>query len=146
MKVLDAARLAPSAENLQPWKFIVVRDEDTKRELVRACYEQRWIAEAPVVITACALMDEADATIGGYMNSFSVDVASALTQAALEATSVGLGTCWVTAFSEERVKSVLNIPPDVRVVALTPLGYPNEMPESTGRKNISQIVSYERFE
>jgi nitroreductase len=146
MKVLDAARLAPSAENLQPWKFIVVRDEDTKRELVRACYDQRWIAEAPVVITACALMDEADATIGGYMNSFSVDVASALTQAALEATSVGLGTCWVTAFSEERVKSVLNIPPDVRVVALTPLGYPNEMPEPTGRKNISQIVSYERFE
>ncbi len=144
--VLNAARLAPSAENMQPWRFVVVRDEDAKRELASACKGQTWIAEAPVVIAACGVPDDSVATIGGYMDSVSVDVSIALTHAALEATSKGLGTCWVTAFSEERVKSILNIPPDVRVVALTPLGYPDEMPESSGRKHLSQIVCYDKYE
>jgi nitroreductase len=145
-KVLNAARLAPSADNLQPWRFVVVRDEDMKRELIGACNNQKWIAEAPVVIAACGVSDEAGATVGGYMDSLSLDVAIALTQASLEATSEGLGTCWITAFSEERVKSILKIPPDVRVVALTPLGYPDEMPEPAGRKHLSQIVRYDKYE
>ncbi|TET90402.1 MAG: nitroreductase [Methanomassiliicoccales archaeon] len=144
--VLNAARLAPSAENMQPWRFVVVRDEDAKRELASACNNQTWIAEAPVIIAACGVPDEAGTIVGGYVDPVSVDVSIALTQAALEATSEGLGTCWVTAFSEERVKSILNIPPDVRVVALTPLGYPDEMPEPSGRKHLSQIVCYDKYE
>lgn len=145
-KVLNAARLAPSAENMQPWRFVVVRDEDLKRKLAGACSNQTWIAEAPIIIAACGVPDEAGPTVGGYMDSVSVDVSIALTHAALEATNKGLGTCWVTAFSEERVKSILNIPPDVRVVALTPLGYPDEMPEPSGRKHLSQIVYYDKYE
>lgn len=146
LRVLNAARLAPSAENLQPWKFIVVRDEDLKRQLIGACNNQKWIAEAPVIIAACGLLEDARARVGGYMDSIFMDVAVALTHASLEAASEGLGTCWITAFSEERVKSILSIPPDVRVVALTPLGYPDEIPEPIGRKHFSQIVSYDRYE
>lgn len=143
--VLNAARLAPSAQNLQPWKFIVVRDESLKRKLVNGCHNQKFIAEAPVVIVACALEDEATAMVGGYMNSYPMDIAVALTHLILAATSEGLGTCLIGEFSEERVKAVLNIPREIRVVALTPLGFPAESPQQTGRKNLSEIVCYDQY-
>ena len=144
-KILSAARLAPSANNAQPWKFIIVRDEDLKIKLTQACNNKKWIAEAPVVIVACGFPDEADAYMGGYMNSYPVDVAIALDHLVLSATDVGLGSCWIGRFKEEKVKDLLEIPPDVRVVALIPLGYPNEEPEPSGRKNLSEIVCYDKF-
>ena len=144
-KILGAARLAPSANNSQPWKFVVVRDEDLKIKLTQACNNKKWIAEAPVVIVACGFPDEADAFMGGYMNSFAVDVAIALDHLVLTATNLGLGSCWVGRFKEEKVKNILEIPQDVKVVALIPLGYPNEEPEHSGRKNLSEIVCYDKF-
>lgn len=144
--IFNAARLAPSAENLQPWKFILVTDEELKRGLVSACNNQKWIAEAPAVVVALGLVDEAVATIGGYMNSYPVDVAVALDHLTLAATNEGLGTCWVFSFNEEKVKGVLGIPPDVRVVALTPLGYPDEQPPPTGRKHLSEILCYNKYQ
>ena len=145
-KVLNAARLAPSAANLQPWKFVIVMDEDVKRQLAAACNSMNWISRAPIVIVACANMDVAIAMIGGYMNSAPVDVAIALTQMSLVATSEGLGTCWIGAFKEEKVAALLNIPKDCRVVSVMTLGYPDEAPGNPGRKNISEIVSYNKFE
>ncbi|UCG71169.1 MAG: nitroreductase family protein [Thermoplasmata archaeon] len=144
-KVLSAARLAPSANNSQPWKFVVVRDEDLKIKLIQACNNKKWIAEAPIVIVACGFPDEADAYMGGYMNSFAVDVAIALDHLVLTATNLGLGSCWIGRFKEEKVKNILEIPQDVKVVALIPLGYPNEEPEQSGRKNLSEIVCYDKF-
>lgn len=142
--IMNAARLAPSALNAQPWKFIVVRDEDLKIKLTQAC-NKKWIAEAPVVIVACGFPDEADAYMGGYMNSYPVDVAIALDHMVLSATDLGLGSCWIGRFKEEKVKDLLEIPTDVKVVALIPLGYPDEEPEHSGRKNLSEIVCYDKF-
>jgi nitroreductase len=144
-KIISATRLAPSANNAQPWKFIVVRDEDLKIKLTQACNNKKWIAEAPVVIVACGFPEEADAYMGGYMNSFPVDVAIALDHLVLSATNLGLGSCWIGRFKEEKVKELLQIPMDVKVVALIPLGYSNEEPEPSGRKNLSQIVCYDKF-
>src|SRR2546429_3789395 len=70
--VVNAARFAVSADNIQPWKFIVVSDEDAKRKLAGACTNGRHMADAPLVVVACARLDEAVAMIGGYMKSYPV--------------------------------------------------------------------------
>jgi len=145
-EVLSAARLAPSGVNAQPWKLIVVTDEDTKRKLIQACNGQKFIAEAPVIIVGCGFPDDAYATIGGYMNGYVMDVTIAMDHLILTAASVGLGTCWIGAFKEEKVKEVLGVPPDVKIVALTPLGYPDEAPAKRTRKDLAELVCYDKFE
>jgi nitroreductase len=144
--VMNAARFAPSAENLQPWKFIVVSDEDAKRKLAGACTNGRHMVDAPLVIVACARLDEAVATIGGYMNSYPVDLGMALANVTVAATSEGLGTSWVFAFNEEKVRSLLSIPADAHVVGLTPLGIPEAYEPPAGRKHLSEILSYNAYE
>jgi nitroreductase len=144
-RVLDAARLAPSGKNLQPWKFIVVRDESLKQRLVKACVGQAFIAEAPIVIVACAFPDNCYSRMGNYMKSWPVDVAIAVEHMMLQAKEEGLGTCWIGAFEEKEVKTLLNVPEEVRVLALTPLGLPAEKPVSRGRKKLEQIVSKDFF-
>jgi nitroreductase len=144
-RVLDAARLAPSGKNLQPWKFIVVRDESLKQRLVKACVGQAFIAEAPIVIVACAFPDNCYSRMGNYMKSWPVDVAIAVEHMMLQAKEEGLGTCWIGAFEEKEVKTLLNVPEEVRVLALTPLGLPAEKPVSRGRKKLEEIVSKDFF-
>jgi nitroreductase len=145
-EVLSSARMAPSGVNSQPWKLIVVVDEDTKRKLVQACNGQKFIAEAPVIIAGCGFPDDAYPTIGGYMNGYVMDVTIAMDHLILAAASVGLGTCWIGAFKEEKVKEALGVPADVRVVALTPLGYPDETPAKRPRKDLAELVCYDKFE
>src|SRR5213593_4806153 len=135
--VVNAARFAVSADNIQPWKFIVVSDEDAKRKLAGACTNGRHMADAPLVVVACARLDEAVATIGGYMNSYPVDLGMALSHLSLAATSEGLGTSWVFAFNEEKVRAALRIPEDAKVVGLSPLGYPEGFGPPEGRKHLS---------
>jgi len=148
-RVLDAARIAPSGSNRQPWKFIVVRDEETKRKLVSACHNQSWMAEAPVIIVACA--QELDYNRGGYMGKLSgvMDATIAFTHLILAARAEGLGTCWIGAFDNERVKEILGVPEGWNVAALTPLGYPaegeNAFRETTNRKPLEEIVSTDKF-
>ena len=144
--VFNAARLAPSAENLQPWKFIVVSDEDVKRLVAAACTNAKRVADAPILVVACARLDEAVATVGGYMNSYPVDVGMALAHLSLAATSEGLGTSWVFAFNEEKVRAALRIPEDAKVVGLSPLGFPEGYLPPEGRKHLSEIVSYNGYE
>jgi nitroreductase len=144
--VLNAARLAPSANNAQPWRIIVVTDEDLKVKLVAGAHGQKFLAEAPVVLVACGIPDEAFQTVGGYMSSHVMDVSIALDHLTLAAHSVGLGTCWVAWFKEDKVREVLGIPEDVRVVAMTPLGYPDESPERTTRRNLEELVLQERYQ
>lgn len=144
-KILNSARLAPSAKNQQPWKFVVVRDEEIKRKLISACNEQKFIAEAPVVLVACALIDDCYGFLGGYSPSYQVDIASAVSHLILTAASEGLGTCWIGNFKEDKVKEILGIPENVRVVALTPLGYPNEVPEPRSRKQLEEIICYDMW-
>jgi nitroreductase len=144
--ILNAARLAPSACNAQPWKFVIVRDEETKLKLAVASNGQKFIAQAPIVLVACGIPDDAFPTVGGYMSSHVIDVAIAVDHFTLAAQAAGLGTCWIASFKEDKVREILGIPEDVRVVALTPLGYPDETPERTPRKRIEELVVYDRYQ
>ncbi len=144
-RILEAGRLAPSAKNYQPWKFIVVKDQKVREALVPACRNQTFIAQAPIVICACALLDQAWKGMGGYWSAAEVDVTIALEHIILAATAEGLGTCWIGAFKEEEVKKVLGIPEGVKPVALTPIGYPAQEPAPRPRKPLSEIVAYDRF-
>ncbi len=138
-KVMEAARLAPSGSNKQPWHFIIVRDAETKSKLGL----HKWAEEAPVVIVCCIDPEE-----GRW---YIIDGSIAFEHRVLEATSLGLGTCWMGRFYEnlgetdERIKKVLGIPDHMRVLAVTPLGYPDETPDPTERKRFDEVVHHERF-
>lgn len=143
--VLEAFRKAPSAKNLQPWKLVVVRDKKKINDLAIACNNQTFLAEAPVLIVTCAKEGEAYGMMGGYMNSYPVDIGIAMEHLILAATEKGLGTCWIGAFKEKLIKDLLEIPGDVRVVAVTPLGYPVGEGKLRGRKPLSEIVCYDKY-
>jgi len=145
LRVLEAARLAPSGKNLQPWKFIIVKNQGLKEMLAEASFGQYFMAKAPVVIVACGLPDKCYAHMGRYMKSWPVDVTIALEHLVLQAEEENLGTCWIGAFEEKQVKSILNIPEKVRVLAMTPLGYPDEEPRFRGRKGLEEIISYDKY-
>ena len=142
-KILEAGRLAPSANNKQHWKFIVVKDEDLRKKLVPACKNQKFVGEAPVVIAGCATNPDYVMTCGEH--SYSIDLAIALDHMSLEAASLGLGTCWIGAFYQDKVKDILGIPEDIRVVALMPLGFPKKLGPKTGRKSLSEIICYDKY-
>jgi nitroreductase len=144
-RVLEAVRLAPSGKNYQPWKFIIVQDKELKEKLAQASAEQFFMAEAPIIIVGCGFPDDSYSRMGRYMKSWPVDVTIALEHLILQAAEEGLGTCWIGSFEETEVKSILNIPENVRVLALTPLGYPDETPPYRGRKRLDEIVSYNGF-
>src|SRR2546428_5873946 len=120
--VVNAARFAVSADNIQPWKFIVVSDEDAKRKLAGACTNAKHLADAPLVVVACARLDEAVAMIGGYMNSYPVDLGMALSNVTIAATREGVGTSRVFAFNEGKGGFPLGHPADPPAVGLRPLG------------------------
>jgi nitroreductase len=145
LRVLEAARLAPSGKNLQPWKFILVKNKELKEKLAMASAEQLFIAQAPVIVVGCGYPDSCYARMGRYMKSWPVDVTIALEHLILQAQEEGLGTCWVGSFEEDEIKSILNIPENVRVLALTPLGYPDEEPPFRSRKSLKEIISYNRY-
>ncbi|NOY54154.1 MAG: nitroreductase [Deltaproteobacteria bacterium] len=147
-RVLNAGRLAPSAVNLQPWRFIVIREPVTKMELVECTRggKHTHLGMGDVILVACGNEKECYQRQGNYMKTFAIDVAIALEQMILAATAEGLGTCWIGAFDEEKVKTLLDIPDPWRVVAMTPLGYPDESPPDRGRKSLDEIVCYERWE
>lgn len=142
-RILEAARLAPSASNRQPWKFIVVRDLRKRQELVKAARGQSFIGEAPVVIAGVAL--EPERIMSCEVPAYAVDLAIALAYIGLAAQNEGLGTCWIGAFSQEDVKRILGIPDSYKIVALMPMGYPADPPGRKNRKPLEDIVCYERF-
>jgi nitroreductase len=142
-RVLEAARLAPSANNQQMWKFIVVTDPVIKEKLAQAAYGQPSMLQAPAAIVACGLKPGI-MTCGQPVDT--VDLTIALSFLLLQAYEQGLGTCWLGYYDQVKVKAVLNIPENVSVVAVTPLGYPAEAPEPRPRKSLDEIVSYNGFE
>jgi nitroreductase len=141
--VLEAGRLAPSAKNLQERRFIVVKDEKTRRKLAIAAKGQSFVGEAPVVIVACGTVTDYVMTCGQH--AYPIDVAISLDHMTLLAVEEGLGTCWIGAFYEDSVKEILGIPGDVRVVAMLLLGYPKESPPARPRKSLSEIVAHESW-
>jgi nitroreductase len=143
-KILEAGRLSPSAGNRQEWKFVVVRDKAIKQQLAAAAHGQSFVEEAPVVLVGCAVDSSAIMSCGQY--TYTVDLSIAFAYMILEAQELGLGTCWLGAFEEDAVKKALDIPEEVRVVAMMPLGYPAESPAPRPRKSMKDIVSYEKYQ
>jgi nitroreductase len=143
-RILDAARLAPSAKNLQEWRFVVVRDAATRARLIDAAKGQSFVGEAPVVLACCAETDNRTMTCGQLC--YPIDLAIAIDHITLAAVAEGLGTCWIGAFYEDKVKEVLRIPAAIRVVELLPLGYPADpAPVEKSRLPLSAIVHREAW-
>jgi nitroreductase len=141
-RMLEAARLAPSAANRQGRRFVVVTDLERRRALAHAAAGQEFVAEAPVVVIACAeRRNHARAEMGCYH----LDAAIALTHVSLQATAEGLGTCWVTGFYEDQIRTILGIPAEVRVVALLAVGYPAGDPRPLDRLPLESIVRWETW-
>jgi len=141
--VLEAARLAPSASNRQPWIFVVVKERKRRQELAQAANDQTFISEAPIIIAAVATNVEHIMMCG--VPSYAVDLAIAIDHITLAAADEELGTCWIGAFSQQRVREILGIPAKYRVVTLLPLGFPRREKEIKVRKALEEIVCYETF-
>ncbi len=141
--VLEAARLSPSASNRQDWKFIVVQDKDMIADMVGACNNQGFVGQAPAVIVACATNPGGIMSCGQPRDT--VDLSIATAYLILAAHELGLGTCWLGSFNEARVKELLKIPAEVRVVAVTPLGYAAASPRPTNRKDMAEIACFEKY-
>ena len=146
-KLIEAARWAPSAGNIQPWEFIIVRDTATKRRLSAAALDQTFIEEAPVVIVVCANTMESRWGYGSRgVNLYCLqDTAAAIQNILLAACALGLGTCWVGAFQEEEARAALKVPRGVRPIAIIPVGHPAERPGPRFRRSIKEIIHYEIF-
>ena len=172
-ELLDAARLAPSGSNAQPWRFKIVQDENSKKQLAKAAYDQSFIAEAPVVIVCCADIDGylrgvvsglqdlgkigavedrivhiiSDRTermkalnLEQFGQRIAFNVAIAIEHIVLRALDFGLGTCWVRLIDEQAIRTIFGWDETVSVVALLPLGYPDESPAPRRRRTIEEII------
>lgn len=144
--ILEAGRWAPSAGNLQPCYFIVVQDEEQRKKVREAALNQESLATAPVIIVVCADPQRSshygDA---GTQYLCLLDCANAAENMLLAAQALGYGSCWMGGFSEKRMKKVLGLPEDFRVVAVVPVGRPDESPEPRERRPLSDIVRWERW-
>ena len=136
LRLLEAARLAPSGMNLQPWELVVVTLAEGKRALVPACNGQQFVGECSVVIAG---LDDPKAKWA------KVDLALAMEQLVLQAVELGLGSCYIGAFSQEKVKAALGVPDDREVVMLLTVGYPAERPPAQEKKSVERLVHRERY-
>lgn len=138
-KLIEAARLAPTAGNRQKFKLVIVNyeEKDLKKKLAVACNDQLFVGTASHIVAGISEPD---------YKWHQVDTAIVLEHIVLEAVELGLGTCWIGAFKEDEVKKILKIPEDKKVVALLTIGYPAESPVSESRKDVSELVAYNRYE
>lgn len=141
--ILEAGRLAPSANNAQDWKFVVVRDAETRRKLIKAAKNQGFVGEAPVVIAACGTSPSRVMSCGHL--ACPVDLAIAVDHMSLAATELGLGSCWVCAFDQDAVRKVLGIPDSASVVTLLPLGYAAAPGGNPRRKDFDEVVAFDKW-
>jgi nitroreductase len=142
-QVLEAARLAPTAANRQPFRLIVIATAGREAELQRI-YHRNWFTQAPLIICACAVPEEGWVRMDGK-SYVDVDVAIAMDHLILTARSLGLGTCWIAAFDPAAAREVLGLPEGVEPIVFTPLGYPADEPRRKKRKPLSDLVRYERW-
>ncbi len=142
-RIVEAGRQAPSAKNRQAWRFIVVRDPDTRKGLESAAFGQEYIGQAPVTIALCTTNVEYKMPNGQL--SYPIDLAFAAAFMLVQAEHEGLGACVVTTFNEQEVKTLLSVPYSMRVVMLLVAGYPDESPERPARHPFKRVVAYEHW-
>ncbi len=140
--ILEAARLAPSAKNLQDWRFVVVTDRQAKKKLAAAANNQTFLETAGAIIVGCTVSDHVmrcDQAVGP------IDVAIALEHMCLQATELGLATCWIGSFYPDRVKPIVGIPDHVTIIELLAVGWPADTPKEHRREALDRIVSFEKW-
>ena len=142
-QVLNAARLAPTAANRQPFQLVVIHTAGRQAELKRL-YSRDWFSQAPLVIGVCALPATAWVRRDGK-NYADVDATIAMDHLILAAADLGLGTCWVAAFDPAAAREILRLPNDVEPIAFTPLGYPADQPKAKERRTLDTFVRYEHW-
>jgi len=140
--VLEAARQAPSAKNLQDWRFVVVTDKQTRQQLAVAANDQMFIADAGAIIVACTVSEHV-MRCGQAIGP--IDVSIALEHMCLQATELGLATCWIGSFYPDKVRPILGIPEQVNIIELLAMGYPADSPKEHRREAIESIVSFDKW-
>lgn len=155
-KVLESACLAPSGSNTQPWKFIVIKSKEKRKELAKASHNQLWMIEAPVFIACVAdisvrIEDSRELNLHETTDLVELkqiirDTSISIDHLVLEAESQGLSTCWIAWYEQEDIRPLLGIPNDKYVLAIITLGYGNEKNNSRPRKNIEDLVFYEKWD
>jgi nitroreductase len=138
-QILEAGRSAPSAANRQPIHFIIVNNEEAKKELSKGMFN-RFIKDSPAVIVGCA---DVNSLLTGKWAI--VDSAIAMQNMVIAAWTLGVGSCWIGDFNEKKVRELLKIPDKWKVVALVTLGYPAEQPEQRKKKPIEELFSFNSF-
>ena len=147
--IANIGRSAPSGGNRQPWRIVIVTKEDLKNQLVVAAYNQKFLAVAPVVYVVCAVPEEsAEKYKERGRDLYTLQDTAALTLNILFGAHLhGYGACWIGAFNEEEVSKILNVPSDMRPVAMVPVGkIDGKIPPLRGRKSLSEIVIKEQFD
>lgn len=155
MQLIESARLAPSGSNTEPWRFIIVKSEWMRQKIAETANDQKWMLSAPVFIVCVADSSarmNTDPQLKLDENSpqeavkqMIRDTSIAIEHMILEATSLGLGSCWVSWFTQKQIRPILSIPPDKYVVAIVTVGYADEKPTARPRKKIEEIVRYEHW-
>jgi len=144
-KVLNAARLAPTASNKQPFQIIIIKTENKIEDLLKI-YNQGWFVQAPLILAVCSIPDE------GWVrhkydnaNYSTVDAAIVVDHITLQAADIGLGTCWIGAFNPQLAREFLKLPDQVEPIAFTPLGYPLDKPKDKTRKPLSDLIRHDTW-
>ena len=138
-QIFEAGRQAPSAANKQPIRFIIVKDDEKKKGFSNLLFN-RFIGDAPVVIVGCA---DVNSLLTGKWAT--LDATIAMQNMVIAAWTLGVGSCWIGAFNEEKVKELLKIPDKWKVVALVTLGYPAEQPKQRKKKAVEELFSFNSF-
>jgi nitroreductase len=143
-RILEAARLAPTAVNSQPFQILVIHTAGRQEEL-RKIYHREWFVQPPLILGLCGIPSAA--WVRGYdrRNYMDVDLAIVMDHIVLSATALGLGTCFVAAFNVKAAREILNIPEDIVPLLFTPLGYAADQPPERERKQLNELVRYERW-
>ena len=145
-KVMDTARLAPSAGNIQPWHFVIIREKEKRAKIAKGCKYGKFLSETPVVIIACG-----DKKASPRWHS--VETSIALEHIVIAATALGLGTCWIGMFNEEEIRKMIDLPKRFEIIALMALGYPSGKVDLGAkllhairpRKKLEDIISKETY-
>lgn len=144
LEIMEAARMAPSAVNFQPWQFIIVQDKEILTKLYD-CYDRSWFRTAPTVIVACADHSMSWKRPSDGKDSADIDLAIAINNFTLKATELGLGSCWVCNFNVDQCSDLFQLPKNVEPIALIPLGYSNCIRPDKKRRPMEEIVHFNRY-
>lgn len=156
MTILEAARLAPSGSNTQPWRFLVVTDQEIKKKIVEIDHNQQWMLQAPVFIVCMADLSSrtgrkekqplSENASSAELKLVIRDTAIAVSHILLECEHLGLGSCWTGWYEQEKMHQVLNVPKEFYISGVVTIGYADEIPQNRPRKAMEEIVRFNEWE